>query len=269
MATYAIGDVQGGFDELQALLRKIGFARADRLWFVGDLVNRGPKSLEVLRFVRDLGNRALSVLGNHDLHLVAQHEGIERSRSDDTFADVLAAPDRSELVDWLRGRPLMHVEAGYALVHAGLLPQWSIAQAERLAREVEAKLAASDYRDFLANMYGSKPDRWRDDLAGWDRLRVIVNAMTRLRFCTEQGEMDFRAKGKDAPPGFVPWYETRPRERDFLVCGHWSALGLKLTPQAALLDSGCVWGGALTALRLEDRTIHQVGCPGYQAPGGD
>lgn len=269
MATYAIGDVQGCFEELTALLSKIRFGRSDRLWFVGDLVNRGPKSLDVLRFARDLGDRAVTVLGNHDLHLIAQHEGVERARADDTFADVLAAPDRAELVDWLRRRPLMHVEGAWALVHAGLLPQWSVAKAVALAAEVQAALAAPDYRQFLERMYGSKPDEWRDDLRGWDRLRIIVNAMTRMRFCTPAGRMDFRAKGTQAPAGYLPWYETRRQEQCLIAVGHWSALGLKLTPQVALLDSGCVWGGALSALRLEDRAVTQVKCRGYQEPGGE
>ena len=269
MATYAIGDVQGCFDELEQLLKKIHFKTSDRLWFVGDLVNRGPKSLEVLRFVRSLGDQAIVVLGNHDLHLVTQHEGFERSRKDDTFDDVLAAPDRRALVDWLRLRPMMHVEGDYALVHAGLLPQWSIRKATGLAREVEKALAGSDYRNFLQNMYGSKPDEWRDTLEDWHRLRVVVNAMTRMRFCTPQGKMDFRAKGNQPPPGYVAWYEVRKPEKQALICGHWSALGLKLTPQVALLDSGCVWGGALTALRLEDRAIYQIKCRGYQAAGGE
>jgi bis(5'-nucleosyl)-tetraphosphatase (symmetrical) len=268
MATYAIGDVQGCFDELQALLQRIAFSTADRLWFVGDLVNRGPQSLEVLRFVRSLGSRAVTVLGNHDLHLVAQHEGFERTRSDDTFAEVMAAPDRAELVDWLRARPLMHVEGELAMVHAGLLPQWSRHRAAALAAEVATALR-TDHREFLAHMYGSTPDRWRDDLAGWDRLRVIVNAMTRMRFCTPEGRMEFNSKGSQAPAGYLPWYEARRRESGLLVCGHWSALGLKLTPQVALLDSGCVWGGALTALRLEDRSVTQVKCSGHRAAGGD
>jgi bis(5'-nucleosyl)-tetraphosphatase (symmetrical) len=268
MPTYAIGDVQGCFDELEQLLRDIGFAREDRLWFVGDLVNRGPKSLEVLRFVKSLGRRAVTVLGNHDLHLIAQHEGFERARPDDTFSAVLAAPDRGELVDWLRSRPLMHVEGDVAMVHAGLLPQWSRARAADLAHEVEAALVGADYREFFAHMYGSRPDRWDEDLRGWDRLRVIVNAMTRLRFCTRDGRMEFHAKGRDAPAGYLPWYETRPAEPGLLVCGHWSALGLKLTPHVALLDSGCVWGGALTALRVEDRRVWQLKCRGYQAAGG-
>ena len=269
MATYAIGDVQGCFHELQALLREIGFRGSDRLWLVGDLVNRGPRSLDVLRFVRDLGDRAITVLGNHDLHLVAQHEGIERARADDTFADVLAAGDRAELVDWLRRRPLMHVEGGWALVHAGLLPQWSLAKAVALAGEVQAALAAPGYRLFLEHMYGGKPDEWRDELQGWDRLRVVVNAMTRMRFCTPAGKMEFRTTGTRPPPGHLPWYETRHEEQGCIVCGHWSALGLKLTPRVALLDSGCVWGGALSALRLEDRVLFQVECQGYQQPGGE
>lgn len=269
MATYAIGDVQGCFDELEQLLRQVRFSSADRLWFVGDLVNRGPKSLAVLRLVKSLGQRAVTILGNHDLHLVAQHEGFERARPDDTFGDVLAAPDRAELVDWLRQRPLMHVDGSSAMVHAGLLPQWSRARALQLAREVQAALVAPSYRDFFAHMYGSQPDRWSDELAGWDRLRVIVNAMTRMRFCTPDGKMEFRAKGNEPPAGYVPWYETRRREPGLLLCGHWSALGLKLAARIALLDSGCVWGGALTALCLEDRRIIQVKCRGYRAAGGD
>lgn len=268
MATYAIGDVQGCYDELRALLEAVGFDPGhDRLWFVGDLVNRGPKSLEVLRFVRDLGERATVVLGNHDLHLVSEFEGFDRRRKDDTFGDVLAAPDARELIDWLRSRPLMHVEGRYALVHAGVLPQWTIARALELAREVQAALVAPQYRDFLAHLYGSQPDEWRDDLAGWDRLRLIVNAMTRMRFCASGGKMEFRAKGAEPPPGYRPWYELRPPELETVVCGHWSTLGLKLTPRLAALDTGCVWGGRLTGFRLEDRALYQLPCPGHQLPG--
>lgn len=263
MPTYAIGDVQGCFDELQELLSRLAFRQGDRLWFVGDLVNRGPKSLDVLRFVRDLGDRAVVVLGNHDLHLVSQFEGFERSRKDDTFEDVLRSPHAKPLVDWLRTRPLMHVERGYAMVHAGLLPQWSVAKSLSLAGEVHRALAGPRYRDFLSNMYGSQPDAWSESLAGWDRLRVIINAMTRLRFCTPQGTMDFRAKGAAPPPGYVPWFETR-HDEEVIVFGHWSALGLKTKAKLAALDTGCVWGGALTALRLEDRALFQVPCRGYQ-----
>jgi len=268
MATYAIGDIQGCHDELQALLERVDFDRTrDRLWFVGDLVNRGPKSLAVLRFVKELGDRAVVVLGNHDLHLLTQYEGFERKRADDTFDDVLGAPDARELADWVRTRPMMHVEGNFAMVHAGLLPQWSIEKSALLAREVEQALRAPDYRNFFANMYGSKPERWDDALSGWDRLRVIVNAMTRMRFCTPEGAMEFGANSAVPPAGYLPWYETRTAAERSIVFGHWSAQGLKLTDRIAALDSGCVWGGALTALRLEDRWLTQVPCQGYQPVG--
>jgi len=270
MATYAIGDVQGCFDELQALLERVGFNRAhDRLWFVGDLVNRGPKSLEVLRFVRELGDRAIVVLGNHDLHLLTQHEGLERKRKDDTFGNVLAAPDVRELMDWMRGWPLMHVDGNWAMVHAGLVPQWSIDKSRALAHEVEQALRGENYRDFIAHMYGSEPVRWDEALAGWDRLRVIVNAMTRMRFCKPDGTMEFHSKGAVPPAGYRAWYELRPSEPQAIAVGHWSTLGLKLTERLAALDTGCVWGGALSALRLEDRWLVQVPSPGYQSAGGE
>jgi bis(5'-nucleosyl)-tetraphosphatase (symmetrical) len=269
MATYAIGDVQGCHDELQVLLEQIGFdASRDRLWFVGDLVNRGPKSLEVLRFVRSLGDCAVTVLGNHDLHLVAFAEGFWKKRADDTLDAVLAAPDRAELIEWLRTRPLMHLEGGYAMVHAGLLPGWSIERARSFAREVETALAAPGYREFLAHMYGSEPSRWDDALSGWERLRAIVNVMTRMRFCTHQDDIEVRTSGAEPPAGFHPWFDLRAaREEPLLVCGHWSTLGLKITGRVLAIDTGCVWGGALTAVRLEDREIIQVPCAGYQAPG--
>ena len=268
MATYAIGDVQGCYDELRALLERVGFDRGrDRLWFVGDLVNRGPKSLEVLRFARSLGDSAVSVLGNHDLHLITQYEGFERKRKDDTFTDVLGAPDAKELIGWLRARPLMHVEGNWAMVHAGLLPQWTIDFAVALGKEIQDALTAPSYRDFLANMYGSKPTRWEDSLAGWDRLRVIVNAMTRMRFCKPDGEMDFHTTGKTPPAGFRPWHETRTGSERSIVFGHWSTAGLQLNERVAGLDTGCIWGGPLTALRLEDRWLAQVPSPGYQSIG--
>ena len=267
MATYAIGDVQGCYDELQALLARVGFDRVhDRLWFVGDLVNRGPKSLEVLRFVKELGDRAVTVLGNHDLHLVTQHEGVEKKRKDDTFTDVLGAPDAKELVDWVRSRPMLHVDGGWAMVHAGLLPLWSIEKAATLAKEVEAALRAPDYREFLKNMYGSKPERWEDSLSGWDRLRVIVNALTRMRYCKSDGTMEFQTTGVEPPTGFKAWFDAR-QAPESVVFGHWSQLGLKLTERVAGLDTGCVWGGPLTALRLEDRWLVQVPSPGYQLAG--
>ncbi|QDX81828.1 bis(5'-nucleosyl)-tetraphosphatase (symmetrical) [Denitratisoma sp. DHT3] len=265
MATYAIGDIQGCFDALTQLLDELNFdARNDRLWFVGDLVNRGTQSLETLRFVHSLGERAVVVLGNHDLHLIMQAEGHGRTNSDDTLQAVLAAPDRDELLDWLRGCPLFHVEGDYAMVHAGLLPQWSVAQAAELSAEVSRALRAPDYRQFLARMWGSEPAAWRDDLAGWERLRVVVNAMTRMRFCSAEGVMDFRSKGAldSAPPGQMPWFAVpgRASADHTLICGHWSALGLRVEPRLLALDTGCLWGGSLTAVRLEDRRVFQLPC---------
>lgn len=268
MATYAIGDVQGCNDELQALLSRLKFDRArDRLWFVGDLVNRGPDSLGTLRFVRSLGDAAVVVLGNHDLHLLCVAGGHANRRDDDTLDELLAAPDAPGLLEWLRGRPLLHSAQGYLMVHAGLLPQWSVRTALALAREVQDALRAPAYSEFLARLYGGTPLAWHDGLLAWDRLRVIVNAMTRLRFCNGAGEMDLRAKGALAPDGFRPWFELRPAGDPPIICGHWSALGLKLNEKLAALDSGCVWGGSLTALRLEDRALFQVPCRGYQPPG--
>ncbi len=268
MPTYVVGDVQGCFDELEQLLAEIRFSSRDRLWFLGDLVNRGPKSLDVLRFVRALGKRAVVVLGNHDLHLIAQHAGVERARQDDSFADVLAASDADELVAWLRRRPMVHVEGEYAMVHAGLLPQWSIVRSLELGGEVSRALAGPQSGDFLRHMYGAKPDRWDERLAGWDRLRIIVNAMTRMRFCDQGGHIDLEGKGTDPGPGYQRWFEARVPEERTVLFGHWSQLGLVVRPKLAGLDSGCVWGGALSALRLEDRALHQVRCTGYQAPGG-
>ena len=265
MATYAIGDVQGCYCELRALLEEIRFdERRDRLWFVGDLVNRGPGSLETLRFVKRLGGSAVTVLGNHDLHLVALASGHGRLRGEDTLDAVLQAPDCDDLIAWMRTLPLLHVAEGHVMVHAGLLPQWSVEKAQRLAREVEDELRGARHREFLERMYGSKPDRWHDDLRGIDRLRVIVNAMTRMRFCTQEGRMDLKSKGEStqALPGYLPWFDVPARRSADakIVCGHWSALGLKLLSNLIALDAGCVWGGQLTAIRLADRTIVQVPC---------
>ena len=270
MATFAIGDVQGCFDELERLLGEVGFSPArDRLWVVGDLVNRGPRSLAVVRFVKGLGDRAVVVQGNHDLHLLAFAAGHAKRRADDTFDDLLAAPDCAPLLDWLRFRPMLHVEDEYVMVHAGLLPSWSVTQAHDLAAEVEAELRSKRYRLFLAELYGSRPDTWRDDLRGMDRLRVIVNAMTRMRFCTAEGVMELGVKGEleKAPPGYLPWFEVPGRKTRGvpIVCGHWSALGLRLTPDLLALDTACVWGGSLTAVRLEDHRVFEVPC----APAAD
>ena len=263
MATYAIGDVQGCYDELRELVAAIAFdPLRDRLWFVGDLVNRGPASLQVLRYVRELGECAVTVLGNHDLHLIALALGSSRQRGEDTLEEVLRAPDRDELIAWLRARPMLHVEEGYVMVHAGLLPQWSTDQAVTLAGEVEAALRGPKHQKFFAHMYGSKPARWKDALEGWERLRVIVNAMTRMRFCSVDGTMEFASKGEitDAPADFMPWFEVPGRKSaaSTLICGHWSALGLKVMPGLLALDTGCVWGGKLTAIRLDDRKLTQV-----------
>ena len=265
MATYAIGDVQGCYEALQRLLERITFDPAkDRLWLVGYLVNRGPQSLEVLRFVKSLGPSAVTVLGNHDLHLVMLAEGCSQPRGEDTLATILAAPDCAELSAWLRNLPLMHVEGGHAMVHAGLLPQWTIERARDLAAEVEAALSGANYLDFLANLWGSEPRSWSDDLAGWPRLRVIVNAMTRMRFCSLSGAMELHAKGPvdSAPAGCMPWFDLPDRKSadHVLVTGHWSALGLRLDANLLALDSGCQWGGQLSAVRLEDRALFQVAC---------
>jgi bis(5'-nucleosyl)-tetraphosphatase (symmetrical) len=265
VATYAIGDVQGCCDGLHALLGEIGFSPSrDVLWFVGDLVNRGTQSADVLRFVRSLGERAIVVHGNHDLHTLAVVAGKAKRRADDTLEDLLAAPDRDELLDWLRMRPLLHVDREYVMVHAGLLPSWSLAQAAELAAEVEGALRAPTHLDLYPSLYGAKPAAWNDALRGPERLRVIVNAMTRMRFCTPDGAMDFSVKGEveKALPGYLPWFEVPDRKTRGvpIVCGHWSALGLRITPDLLALDTGCVWGGRLTAVRLEDRRIFQTAC---------
>ena len=266
MATYAIGDLQGCFDSLQRLLGEIGFREAeDRLWFVGDLVNRGPQSLELLRFVKSLGERAVSVLGNHDLHLLMVAEGRLKPHRKDTLGAILDAPDRDELLTWLRGLPLMHTEGEYAMVHAGLLPSWSIGKALDLARETEHALQGSDWRGLMAQMYGNQPDHWDDALTGYERLRVIINAMTRLRICTPEGRMQFSYKGgiEHVPRGYVPWFVVPGRRSTnaTVICGHWSALGLRKEKNLLALDSGCLWGRCLSAVRLEDRRIYQVSCP--------
>ncbi len=270
MATYAVGDIQGCFASLQALLEKCSFSpEFDHLWLVGDLVNRGPRSLDTLRFVKSLGDRAVTVLGNHDLSLLMAAEGFGKRHRSDTIDDILAAPDRDELLHWLRHQRLMHVQGDYAMVHAGLLPAWSVAEARALAGEVEQALQAANYREFLANMWGSEPGGWDPGLTGWPRLRVIVNAMTRMRFCSPAGEMDFKAKGElsQAPAGYLPWFEVPGRcsAAAVLVTGHWSALGLRLEPNLLALDSGCLWGGKLSTLRLEDRALFQVDCAADEA----
>jgi bis(5'-nucleosyl)-tetraphosphatase (symmetrical) len=265
---FAIGDIQGCLASLRRLLAQVP---ADaRLLFVGDLVNRGPQSLEALRFVRALGDRAIALLGNHDLHLLAVDAGIRPQHRDDTLQEILDAPDRAELIDWLRHRPLAHSEAGALFVHAGVLPQWTVEKTLALAREVQARVSAADYRTFLATMYGNAPARWDETLAGADRLRCVINALTRLRFVAADGTMDFTVKEgvAAAPPGCVPWFDHPQRAtRDVpVVFGHWSTLGLLLRADAVCLDTGCVWGGRLTALSWPDRRLLQVDCPQARDP---
>lgn len=263
MAIYAIGDIQGCYAELQQLLEVIRFDPAqDRIWLVGDLVNRGPDSLQVLRLVKSLGDNAITVLGNHDLHLLAVAIGEATLHRSDTLDEVLQASDRDELLAWLRHRPLLHTERDYVLVHAGLLPQWSVPQAAGLAREVEEALRSDDHAKFFQHMYGNSPHGWCDDYSGYKRMRVITNAFTRMRICTPQGEMEFKFKGEaeKIPPGYLPWFDL-PKRRNSdatIIFGHWSALGLKVTPNLIALDTGCLWGGALTAIRLEDRKLFKV-----------
>jgi bis(5'-nucleosyl)-tetraphosphatase (symmetrical) len=271
---YAIGDVQGCDEELHALLELLRFsADRDRLWFVGDLVNRGPQSLATLRRVRALADNAVVVLGNHDLHLLAVAHGSHRKRRSDTLDEILAAPDRDALLEWLAGRPLAHAEAGDLMVHAGVVPQWTVALTLTLAREVEAALRR-DPRALFEHMYGNEPDLWSDALTGTDRLRFAINVLTRLRVCTLDGRVDLSMKGEPPPPPspLRPWFEVPGRKTSDarVIFGHWSALGLTLAPGIAGLDSGCVWGGALTALDLDaDRPPLSVPCSGHQRPGPD
>ena len=263
MALYAIGDLQGCHEEFVELLALVGFAPArDRLWVVGDIVNRGPESLACLREVKALGDAARVVLGNHDLHLLTVAAGHRRPHRSDTIDDILAAPDRADLLDWLATRPLVVREDERLMVHAGVLPSWTAAHAQMLSGEVEAKLRSDDAHRFLGVLYGDEPSTWRDDLDGDDRLRAIVNVCTRLRFCTADGRIDFREKrGREhAPADMRAWFmhPARHTARNTIVCGHWSTLELALEPNVLMLDSGCLWGGTLTAISLPDRRVFQV-----------
>ena len=268
MTRHAIGDVQGCYTELRALLHRIGFSiDRDRLWFVGDLVNRGPDSLEVLRFVRSLGDNAVAVLGNHDLHLLALAAGSGRPRRSDTLDAILSASDRDRLLEWLTTRPLAHLEGGDLLLHAGVVPQWTVQMTLALAREVEYALQHTP-RELFHNLYGDEPDRWRPDLAGTDRLRFIINVLTRMRVCTRDGRVNLEIKGKPPEDGSVwrPWFDVeRLTGETRVICGHWSALGLLVRPDVVALDTGCVWGGALTAFDLDSDTLASVASRGYRA----
>ena len=276
MANYLIGDVQGCDAALARLLERIGFSPStDTLYLLGDLVNRGPNSAGVLRRVMALGGAAHCLLGNHDLSLLAVAHGLRQPHRKDTMDSVLLAPDRDAMLDWLRQQKLAIHAHGVLMVHAGVLPQWDLAQVLARAAEVEAVLRGPRLLPFLAQMFGNQPAQWDDALDGADRLRVIVNALTRLRFCTPDGVMDLKASGglDGAPPGTLPWFEVPGRRTagEVLAFGHWSTLGLLQRPGILSLDTGCVWGGCLSALRLgvpgETHTLLQVDCEQAQQPG--
>lgn len=270
MSTYAIGDVQGCFSELMLLLKKINFNSAkDRLWFVGDLVNRGLKSLKVLRFVKNLGDKCIVVLGNHDLHLLAVVYGDQQYSDEDTFVDVLDADDKDELLFWLRSQKLCHHDEklNFVMTHAGIPPQWDLVTAQKCSCEVEQVLQSDQHVEFFKYMYGNQPDRWDNGLFGWDRYRYITNALTRMRYCDSEGRLDLTEKGplKSAPDDLMPWYELlNPAwQKINIVFGHWAALmgksnQIHIGENIFAIDTGCCWGNKLTALRLEDQQLFQV-----------
>lgn len=275
MTTWAIGDLHGCLDAYQRLLERLRFDPArDRIWFVGDLVNRGPCSLGCLRAARELGSAAVCVLGNHDLHLLARAAGVRGARGKDTFDAVLEAADRADLLDWLRHRPLLHHDSalGYTLVHAGLHRDWDLATAQRVAAEVEAELRRDDYEQLFAVMYGDEPVQWSPALTGGARLRCAINIFTRMRYCHPDGSLDLGPSGPPGtqPQGLVPWFELPGRANADLriVFGHWSSLGYVARDGVYALDSGCLWGGQLTALALEaqPRAV-QIDCEAVLTPG--
>ncbi|MES2482704.1 MAG: symmetrical bis(5'-nucleosyl)-tetraphosphatase [Pseudomonadota bacterium] len=276
MAMYLIGDVQGCDEPLARLLQTIDFSPSrDTLYLLGDLVNRGPDSAAVLRRLMRLGDAARCLLGNHDLHLLAVAHGVRKPHRNDTLDGILDAPDREPMLDWLRRQRLAILEHGCLMVHAGVLPQWTAAQTVACAAEVEAVLAGPDCGSFLEQMYGNEPAQWAGSLRGMARIRAIVNALTRLRFCTPEGLMEFTVKeGADkTPPGYHPWFEVPGRltEGSLVAFGHWSTLGWLARSDVLSLDTGCVWGGCLSALRLgatpQERELIQVKCPQAQKPG--
>lgn len=266
---WVIGDLQGCLDPLLALVEKL--PEKAPIWLTGDLINRGPQSLETLRWVIAQGTRVRAVLGNHDLHLLAIALGLRKPHRSDTYDDILNAADRADLIDWLRSQPLAHLEHGWLMVHAGVLPQWTAAQTVALAQEVSARLQAPDWTRFIPAMYGNEPAQWSETLPGDERLRVVVNALTRLRFCDSGGRMEFATKEGvgAAPPGFMPWFEVphRATAGHPVVFGHWSALGLINRPDLVAIDTGCVWGRQLSAVRIADRAVIQVQCASCGADG--
>jgi bis(5'-nucleosyl)-tetraphosphatase (symmetrical) len=267
MSTFAIGDIQGCYSALLRLLDHIHFDSAkDILWFTGDLVNRGSQSLETLRFVKGLGTRQHTVLGNHDLHLLALAFDKHKGLTDDTLIPILQAPDREDLLDWLCQQPLLHHDEtlGYTMVHAGLAPSWDLDTAKKLAHEVETILRSEHKLDFLHHMYGNHPDQWNDSLTGYERLRCITNYFTRMRFCYPDGRLELQTKGTLEHSGaLIPWFKLPHRANSHLkiIFGHWAALcGVTDTPNVFALDTGCVWGECLTAMRLEDEQCFNVKC---------
>ncbi len=270
MATYAIGDVQGCYSSLQQLTRTVRFnAQQDRLWFVGDLVNRGPESLKVLRYIKQLGPAAVTVLGNHELFLLAVAAGAASLRRSDTLARVLEAPDRDDLINWLRRQPLLHREGDCLMVHAGLLPQWTVKEAQQLAQEAETALRGEYFADTLRALHPNGHLQWTPDLAGPVRFASIMKVLTRLRTCSISGIMESSFSGPPelTPDGFYPWFDipVRRNATTTIIIGHWAAMGLHITPNLLALDSGCVYGRLLSAVRLEDRKLFQVACEDCRA----
>ena len=274
MATYAIGDIQGCFSSLEALLFKLEFNKEhDTLWFAGDLVNRGSDSLSTLRFVKSLGDSAITVLGNHDLHLLAIAADHKQTK-DKGLKKILKADDGPELLHWLRKQPLIHHDADldFTIAHAGIYPKWSLSQAQEYADELHDVLKSDNYLDFIHNMYGNKPKKWKNKLTGWDRLRFICNAFTRMRFCSEDSKLDFKKNGtpKVEPSEVIPWFDVpgRKMKSQRILFGHWSTLGLLKREDVYALDTGCVWGGQLTALRIDlaEPQYISIDCPGDANP---
>lgn len=270
MTVWAIGDIQGCYDELARLIEKLRYDSArDALWFCGDLVNRGGQSLEVLRLVKSLGAQTIVTLGNHDLSLlaIAVRDEAAQAKVNPELRAVLFAPDRDVLLDWLRARPLLHHDPALntAMVHAGLAPRWTLEQAARAAREVEQRLRGPEHARLLRAMFGNKPDVWSGKLRGNERLRASINMLTRLRYCDVRGRIAFGEKGTPGTqkPGLYPWFAVpgMARREMRIVCGHWSTLGLFLGLGVAAIDTGCVWGGALSALRLDTDAIEVVSLP--------
>lgn len=265
MATYAIGDIQGCYEPLQLLLEKISYSpTSDTLWFAGDLVNRGPDSLKSLRFVKSLGDSAVTVLGNHDIHLLALYYGLRPRGKDPTLEQVLDAPDVDELIQWLQQQPLLHRQDNFVLVHAGLHPHWKIETAVQLADEVHQIISTLENESSLAPLYGPGDGQWTDAEHTDLRLRYAVNCFTRMRFCDNQGQLNFKYSSKpgEQPEHLKPWFsiEDRPTENLDIIFGHWAALGVYQQPGIYALDSGCVWGNSLTAMRLEDLELFCVDC---------